>query len=90
MRSELGVPSLWTRWIPLYFWAMARKLDNTPLFGNMRAFWAFLDGYASSMDLDPTCGRPLLHQSPEALWDDFVRVASDASYAFHSNVKQSK
>jgi hypothetical protein len=66
---------------------MARKLYNLPLLGNQNAFWAFLDAYATSLDVDPACGRPRLHQAPEALWEDFVRVATDANSAFLRHTK---
>jgi hypothetical protein len=66
---------------------MARKLYNIPLLGNTKAFWAFRDAYATSLDVDPDCRRPALHKSPEALWEDFVRVATDANTAFLKHTK---
>jgi hypothetical protein len=67
---------------------MARKVFNNPLVYDLKAFWAFLDGYATGLDVYPDCGRPRLHKSPEALWQDFVRVASDANSAFYRSAKK--
>jgi hypothetical protein len=66
---------------------MARKLYNIPLLGNQRAFWAFLDAYATSLDVHPACGPPPIHKAPEALWEDFDRVAGDANSAFWNHIK---
>ena len=66
---------------------MAHKLYNIPLLGNTKAFWAFLDAYATSLDVDPTCGKPALHRSPQALWEDFVTIAGDANSAFWRHTK---
>ena len=88
MHGRREIASLWPEWIRLYFWAMARKVLNIPLSYDLKRFWAFLDGYATGLDIYPACGTPPLHQSPKALWQDFVRVASDANSAFYRNVKK--
>ena len=72
-----------------YLRAMARKLYNLPLLTDNRAFSAFLDAYATSLDVDPLCGRPRVNKSAEALWEDFVRISTDANNAFSRNVKES-
>jgi hypothetical protein len=87
MHDWQGIVGLWPERIRLYLQAMARKLYNVPLLGNTKAFWTFLDAYATSLDIDPNCGTPTLHKSPEALWEDFVRVASDANSAFLRHTK---
>jgi hypothetical protein len=87
MHNRHGITRLLPKGIRPYLLAMARKLYNIPLLENQRAFWAFLDAYATSLDVDPTCGRPWIHRSPQALWDDFVRVATDANIAFEKHTK---
>lgn len=70
-----------------YVRGMVRKLRNLPLLADPHkrnaGLRAFLDGYAACMDIDP---EPLDGRYPkksaDALWDDFVRVASDANGAF--------
>lgn len=79
--------SLWPGWIPLYPWVMARR-GIKPLVYDLKAFWAFLDGYATGYDVYPDCGPLPLHKSPEVLWQDFVRVASDANSAVYRNTKK--
>ena len=66
---------------------MVTKIYNIPFLGNGSAFWAFLDAYATSLDVDPICGKPALHRAPDALWEDFVRVAADANYALSKRAK---
>lgn len=79
---------LWLIGISLYALEMTRKAQTKLLNFDPKAFWAFLDGYATGMDIDPVCRRPRFHSSPEALWADFERVATDASSAFHRKVKK--
>ena len=78
---------LWPFGIRLYFQAMKRKLYNLPLVSDARAFWAFLDAYAASLDVIPDCSRTAPRKSADALWEDFVRVASDANSAFRRNTR---
>jgi hypothetical protein len=87
MRNRQQLAGLWAKRIRLYLQVMATKLYNIPLLGNAKAFWAFLDGYATSLDVDPNCGAPALHKSPEVLWEDFVQVASDANSAFWQHTR---
>ncbi len=81
------IAGLWSLRIPPYVRRMARHLYNLPLLADPRkrnsGLRAFLDGYAASMDIDP---EPLdgrhLNKSADLLWEDFVKVASDANSAF--------
>ena len=82
MHNRPGRADLWREWIRLYFGVMARKIYNIPLLETTKAFWAFLDAYATSLDINPICGKPAIQKSPEALWEDFIRVTGDANAAF--------
>jgi hypothetical protein len=89
MHNGQGVAGLCARWIRLYIGAMARKVLHTPFVYDLKAFWAFLDGYATGQDVYPSdCGPPPLHRSPDVLWRDFTRVASDVNAAFYRNAKK--
>lgn len=60
---------------------MTRKLYNIRLLGDRKfrepAFDAFLDGYATSLDIYPRCGHPATKKPINALWEDFVRISAD-------------
>lgn len=92
MSREQGSPGLWRVWIRLYQQAMAKTLYNFKLLGDSRlrdsAFGAFLDSYATSIDVDPICYRPRRLRSAEALWGDFVRIASDANSGIARNLEK--
>jgi hypothetical protein len=93
MQHEQDSVGLWRGLIRLYQRTMAKTLYNIRLLGDSRlrdsAFEAFLDGYATSIDVDPICYRPRRARSAEALGGDFVRIANDANRAIARNLKQS-
>ena len=92
MQHEQISIGLWRRWIRLYQQAMVKTLYNLRLLGDSRlrdgALEAFLDSYATSIDVDPICYRRPRMRSADALWGDFVRVASDASKAIARNLEK--
>ena len=93
MRREHGTAGLWRIWIRLYQLSMAKVLYNLRMLGDSKmrdaAFGAFLDAYATSIDIDPICYRPRRRKSAEALWADFVRVAMDANTAIDTHLSRS-
>ena len=70
------------RWIPTISDIMPK---HRPKLLDPEAFHAFLDGYATALDVDPVIRKPRIQRSPEIIWDDFMRIARDADRAIEKN-----
>jgi len=82
---------LWVAKYFLYLSYMQRKLYNLRLLADKplrdQKFDIFIDGFAASIDIDPICIHPQRNKPINALWEDFVRIASDANTGLTKNHK---
>lgn len=64
---------------------MARALYNIRSLGDpsvrQARLAAFLDGFAAAIDIYPVCEPQRMRRGADALWEDFVRIASDMDRA---------
>lgn len=85
MKHERNSATLWESKFSLYVVEMTRKIYNIRVLGDRKlrnsAFDAYLDGYASSLDIYPSCDHPAAKRPVNSLWDDFVRVSGDLNRA---------
>jgi hypothetical protein len=69
---------------------MGRRLYNLRLLGDGKqrdsAFAAFVEGYASSLDVFPYCARLPAKRTVDQLWEDFVTVSGDVNRSVHARL----
>jgi hypothetical protein len=62
---------------------MKLRYYNIPLLGDPEVVQsrlsAFLDAYATSLDVEPMCYRRVHRRSTDALWSDFVTISHDVN-----------
>lgn len=67
--------------VPVY--GMKLRYYNTSLLGDPEVaqtrFSAFLDAYATSLDVEPRCYRRVHRRAADALWSDFVTISHDVN-----------
>lgn len=83
MKQIRNRKSLFASSLPIYFKTMQKRVFNHPMLGNPRVrdskLFQFLDVYAMSLDVEPSCYRTRAPRAADALWNDFVSISSDAN-----------